>query len=321
MSCLPFTSSFGASARAGALARQNSFFRFQVSHLTCNIRTTTFIPLRHYRPVTTAVDDGGLQPTTKMVATTRSAKRKAEELEGSEERRQARTIKLEDNEEQARPIKAQKTGKWPVRTHPQSRLSKSGRLRSNKTRKTGKIPIQQQLQSPLLKLAPELRNIIYRYTLVKPDEIVVSAGALPPSSPALLQVSRQIRNEAKEIYHKENLFSFRIDDFDATTCIKWCASAHERYRSNHRWQLRKMGSGENRWVNLLNWLEAFYNRRCGGPATADNYKPSSDHNVAVYQMFKMVRNMRRASGFTWESTREQLELMYVAMVSLRPQWP
>ncbi|KAK5739639.1 hypothetical protein LTR17_005123 [Elasticomyces elasticus] len=50
--------------------------------------------------------------------------------------------------------------------------------------------------SRLMSLPPELRNSIYEYVLLEPDDIDVDANLLPP---ALIQVSPQIKAEASGI--------------------------------------------------------------------------------------------------------------------------
>lgn len=59
--------------------------------------------------------------------------------------------------------------------------------------------------SPLLDLAGELRNKIWRYALVKPSSIDV-AEKTSLDEPALLAVNKQIRGEGLEIYYAENAF-------------------------------------------------------------------------------------------------------------------
>ncbi|KAK4544202.1 hypothetical protein LTR36_004412 [Oleoguttula mirabilis] len=60
--------------------------------------------------------------------------------------------------------------------------------------------------SPLLALAPELRNMIYRSVLISADPIDISCedAATPP---AILATCRQIKEEATSIYYGENTFS------------------------------------------------------------------------------------------------------------------
>lgn len=60
--------------------------------------------------------------------------------------------------------------------------------------------------SPLLAMAPELRNWIYRLVLVSDAAIDVSSES-PATPPGLLGTCRQIREEATSIYYHENAFT------------------------------------------------------------------------------------------------------------------
>ncbi|EMC96951.1 hypothetical protein BAUCODRAFT_48719, partial [Baudoinia panamericana UAMH 10762] len=57
----------------------------------------------------------------------------------------------------------------------------------------------------LLNLPGELRNYIYRLALVEDDHIKISKNS-KPLQPGILQVSRQCRKEASDIYYQENIF-------------------------------------------------------------------------------------------------------------------
>lgn len=57
-----------------------------------------------------------------------------------------------------------------------------------------------------LSLPPEIRNMIYRYTLVEGD-IFVDTTVMQP---ALLQLNRQIRAESIQIYYKGNHFHWTL---------------------------------------------------------------------------------------------------------------
>jgi len=70
-------------------------------------------------------------------------------------------------------------------------------------------------RTSFLDLPPELRNRIYHLTLIKDTPINI-VGALEHTDErtafALLQASRQLRNEAISIYHADNIFCFSIQD-------------------------------------------------------------------------------------------------------------
>lgn len=75
-------------------------------------------------------------------------------------------------------------------------------------------------ESRLLTLPPELRNIIYRHTLV--DGTFKIYGSGPSTQPSLLQVNHQIRHEAIQLYYSENFFAWHIRAFDRTQYLTWC---------------------------------------------------------------------------------------------------
>lgn len=68
---------------------------------------------------------------------------------------------------------------------------------------------------PFLDLPGELRNHIYRYSLVTVDSIAITDGGKVPlwMPPAVLATCRQIRNEALPIYYIENSFMAPIPTF------------------------------------------------------------------------------------------------------------
>ncbi|KAL8989966.1 MAG: hypothetical protein Q9169_008239 [Polycauliona sp. 2 TL-2023] len=69
---------------------------------------------------------------------------------------------------------------------------------------------------PFMKLSPELRNMVYKEVLVEPKDVLLTVGHEydpphvlafnPPQPSGLLQVSKQIYNEASPIYYRGNTF-------------------------------------------------------------------------------------------------------------------
>ncbi|KAK4910652.1 hypothetical protein LTR49_020687 [Elasticomyces elasticus] len=62
------------------------------------------------------------------------------------------------------------------------------------------------LDPPLLRIPPELRNLIYELVLIKDDHISVKDWAFCCVGPALLQTSRLIRSEASPLFYGGNKF-------------------------------------------------------------------------------------------------------------------
>lgn len=69
---------------------------------------------------------------------------------------------------------------------------------------------------PFLKLAPELRNNIYHFALVRPaDHNFIVGGTI--EEPGLLRTCRQIRSEAADIFYLGgNRFTIVLDNRDRT---------------------------------------------------------------------------------------------------------
>ena len=133
-----------------------------------------------------------------------------------------------------------------------------------RTRVGSRQTVQQHLESRLLELPAELRNDIYRFALVgdPEDKIKITPGMPnPPYEPALLRVSRQVRNEASSIYYQENHFRFDMPNFDASAYIKWVrAEPIVRSRLQVWFKLQVITSCDVAWENLVRWLEAIHNR-------------------------------------------------------------
>ncbi|KAK5127465.1 hypothetical protein LTR85_006804 [Meristemomyces frigidus] len=68
--------------------------------------------------------------------------------------------------------------------------------------------------SAFLRLPGELRVCIYRYALLKTDNIKIGKHE-KPAQPGILQVNTQCRNESADIYYEENAFAFHVTHFDA----------------------------------------------------------------------------------------------------------
>ena len=65
--------------------------------------------------------------------------------------------------------------------------------------------------SRLLALPAELKNEIYRFSLLVQGDITIPSTGPAPKLPALLSVCREIRRDALQIYYQENDFWFQTD--------------------------------------------------------------------------------------------------------------
>jgi hypothetical protein len=85
-------------------------------------------------------------------------------------------------------------------------------------------------------LPAELRNRIYRLTLLEPDAIKINDSS-KPQEPSLLSACRQITQEAISIYYGEIHFDLRVTGLDPTTAQKWLSGSTLRPESKHTTRL------------------------------------------------------------------------------------
>ena len=125
--------------------------------------------------------------------------------------------------------------------------------------------------SRLLSLPAEIRVMIYNYVLISNGDIQRLGHAPYPEQPGLLQVNKQVRSEALDIYYKKNTFRWCVHDYDASMYIKWCHSFRHRRYGHNVWH----NHGKRQWSNLLRWLQAVYENKAGGPVQARQGHESS----------------------------------------------
>ena len=167
--------------------------------------------------------------------------------------------------------------------------------------------------SRLLSLPAEIRNRIYNYALVE-GRIEIQSHSEPPPQPALLQVNRQIRSEARQMYYRENNFVWFINDYDCGTFIRWSQSSERRKHANHIW---KMG-GLCVWENVLQWLEAIYYNRVDGPAWHGEERVGD--SAAVVHLMEAVRSMGWDQGLSWMEVKANLQHMRRALAAISQDW-
>jgi hypothetical protein len=168
------------------------------------------------------------------------------------------------------------------------------------------------LQQEFLTLPAEIRNIIYRYVLHE-DYIYAFDGTLPPSQPGLLQVNRQLRKEASEIYYKENIFRFEIRGFNIDTLLEWSRSSPHRQHAT-------LGLRFDRtilWKNLLKWLKAYYDIELRDMGHFTDYLHNSIRAAA--RMFEVVQKSGD-KGLSWEEVEVNLEMWHKVLAAENPKW-
>ncbi|KAF7190711.1 hypothetical protein HII31_07870 [Pseudocercospora fuligena] len=104
----------------------------------------------------------------------------------------------------------------------------------------------------LLGLSGELRNVIYRLALLEENGILVTQTN--HTEPGLLQVCRQIRDEAKTIYRQENGFRLHVINYEPIVP----KSAHWIWKkSRFAWRFFGRATGISR-SNLKAWMKLFH---------------------------------------------------------------
>ena len=82
------------------------------------------------------------------------------------------------------------------------------------------ISVTESQNSRLLNLAAELRNSIYQYALISDTPICINQDDIRSRS-ALIQVCKQIREEASQSFYAENKFFTTAIDGNCDTAISW----------------------------------------------------------------------------------------------------
>lgn len=103
----------------------------------------------------------------------------------------------------------------------------------------------------LLTLPPELRNRIYTYALIEPDEIWITPELLQPS---LVRVCRQLRAEALELWLTGNKYQVMVIDCDATLATRWHELCCKLLQSDKKVTTEYKITGLANFNNLKAWL-------------------------------------------------------------------
>lgn len=168
--------------------------------------------------------------------------------------------------------------------------------------------------SRLLSLAPELRNRIYRFTLLERDQIEIEAGVSIPLPPSLLQTCRQIRQEASGIYYEESRFRFTIHDYDATLHVRWTKCFRSKTRTRHSKIWVRFRNQPMNWANLLVWLEHGFRKECGLQVLPNC------NIIPPHHFFEITKHLRDEAKVSWEVAKPALEHANKAIALADPKW-
>ncbi|KAK5127342.1 hypothetical protein LTR85_006681 [Meristemomyces frigidus] len=172
----------------------------------------------------------------------------------------------------------------------------------------------------LLTLPPEMRNRIYRFTLIEETQPVsIAASDTLPNQPGLLRTCRQIRHESADIYYQENEFEFDIEHNNAAVYIRWCTASPKHLSANYVFSM----TASTNWPNALVWLEAVHSGRCvamdanrDGPDGANRAGSSDD---AVAHLSDVVVTLGN-DGLAWKQVHGVLKEVRRAIGALDPGW-
>ncbi|KAK5678527.1 hypothetical protein LTS10_008971 [Elasticomyces elasticus] len=175
--------------------------------------------------------------------------------------------------------------------------------------------VQHNEDCKLLELSAELRNIIYEFVLLQKDVIVVTPTL---RSPALLQVSRQIRTETLAMWYESNTFEITVNDCKADLLHAWC-------RNQHALGVTPPAvldiTGIPDWGNLARWwCKAICEDDCSALR-----KDSSDSRLecviaAATEIAASCNTMSESKETSWAYCEDLLSNLRHVVAKLDPRW-
>lgn len=118
-------------------------------------------------------------------------------------------------------------------------------------------------KASLLGLPAELRNEIYRWSLVVPNTITNNNGATL-RQPALLRCCQQTRREGMSIFLAENTFAVFVRNHNWTLPTEHWLQCTPDERFKDRWGILQDNGGRGSWSNLKAWLKLHWAGKAPG---------------------------------------------------------
>lgn len=176
--------------------------------------------------------------------------------------------------------------------------------------------------SALSTLPGELRNRIWRFSLIEPDGVNISGGArLPP----LLSICRQIRQESYEIYFVENTFYFSMG-VDASQWFERIGAAtsrlirqaHLRQGSQDQRERVPLGRVFERYVQSLRSNQSVQSAVERGMVSAMGLLGSTGLRPSAFQMLNADKKESLADA-AWTVVKEAVDTKLAEMVQFEEQ--
>lgn len=177
-----------------------------------------------------------------------------------------------------------------------------------------------QTRCAFLELPAELRNRIYRLTLLSNDRIEIRTPSL--QEPGVLAACRQIRTEAESIFHVENRFQIYFRDYEPTNLVFWAAkqrAVKARHNVKLEMQFYETDDSAPNWANLMKLLRLSH----AGVILPDQ-KPTSalsdDFPMRAHQFAALMGMVKELTAMPWSTVERILLLQQRVMISTNDGW-
>ncbi|KAK4498326.1 hypothetical protein PRZ48_010984 [Zasmidium cellare] len=172
-------------------------------------------------------------------------------------------------------------------------------------------------KSPLLRLAAELRVLIWTFALTTPTPIKYEKSTSTP--PSLLLVNHQIRAEAAPIYYRENHFHISTPDLNPTGLLNfrrqskpWLPFAIMQEKMNLRLEIVV---AEENWGNVMRWA-----REAHGDFVLGRWASEVRSSAGVETALRVVVTAAELRGCEWGVVRGVVERMGEVSEMERVEW-
>jgi len=199
------------------------------------------------------------------------------------------------------------------RTRKKKNDSGTKATKATKATKESQFHLQNSVaESTLFKLPPELRIMIYRFAIIT-DEAVVITESSGLQEPALLLVSKLVREESCKLFYCENRFSCVVEHYSLATMEltrrkNWCTDLKVGIRNFHV----ELHHTQRHWGNLVLWLHKCVQGKCGAwQPTPEDQLPA--HVLKYSAEEKLVAGLFRFVALESTIMSKDLDLLLECM--------